>query len=125
MANVLETLVNSLPTWGTRLAYGEKEAVDGRELVPVTFVAFGFGGGEGSGEMPDPDAASIDGDHSAVQKGEGSGGGGGGYAVPLGAYAVGPDGVSFRPNPIALLTVSALLISAVGTAVVRVIRATS
>jgi uncharacterized spore protein YtfJ len=118
MARVLEILVESVPFWGTKLAYGEKMTVDGHELVPVAVAAFGFGGGEGSGEMPDSDALST-------QRGEGSGGGGGGYALPIGAYTGGPDGVVFRANPIALLAVTVLLVSAVGTAVLRIVRAAS
>jgi len=127
MANVIETLVNSMPSWGAKLAYGDKETVDGKELIPVAVVAFGFGGGEGSGEMPDSEGSSSQGAHSAagVQRGEGSGGGGGGYALPIGAYASGPNGVTFQANPIALLAVSALLVSAVGTALVKIVRAAS
>ena len=127
MAKVIETLVNSLPSWGARLAYGEKTTVDGKEVIPVAVAAFGFGGGEGSGEMPDPEGSSSQGAHSApgVQRGEGSGGGGGGYALPIGTYASGPTGVTFQANPIALLAVSALLVSAIGTSIVKIVRAAS
>ena len=53
MARVLETLSESVPSWGAKLAFGEKVTVDGHELVPVALVGFGFGGGEGSGETPE------------------------------------------------------------------------
>ena len=52
-------------------------------------------------------------------RGEGSGGGGGGYVVPIGAYVGGPDGLKFRPNPVAGLMVAVPLVSAVGWAVAR------
>jgi hypothetical protein len=116
MANGLETLAGSIPSWGAKLAYGDKTTLDGLELLPVAVVVFGFGAGEGSGELPDDDLGPA-------RKGEGSGGGGGGYSIPIGAYANGPDGLAFRANPIALVAVSALLVSVVAGALVRVIRA--
>ncbi|MET0789805.1 MAG: hypothetical protein ABWY33_11235 [Cellulomonas sp.] len=116
MTNLLEKLASSVPSWGAKLAYGEKVSLGGQELVPVALVAFGFGGGEGSSEVPD-------GGESPTGRGEGSGGGGGGYAVPIGAYVGGPDGVAFRPNVVALIAVSAPLVSAVGVAVAQVVRA--
>ena len=116
MANVLQIMAASVPSWGTRLAYGDTETVDDRQLLPVAVVAFGFGAGEGSGDIPDTD-------FSPARAGEGSGGGGGGYALPIGAYTTGPDGLVFRPNPIALLAVTVLLVSTVGTALVRIVRA--
>jgi len=116
MTNLIEKLAESVPSWGAKVAYGEKTSINGQELVPVALVFFGFGGGEGSGEMPG-------GDDDGARKGEGSGGGGGGYSIPIGAYVGGPDGLAFRPNPIALITVTAPLVSAVGWAVAQVIRA--
>ena len=116
MARVLETLSESVPSWGAKLAFGEKVTVDGHELVPVALVAFGFGGGEGSGETPENGTIPAG-------RGEGSGGGGGGYAVPVGAYVGGPGGPRFRPNPIALLVLAVPLISAVGWAAAQIIRA--
>ena len=116
MANVLEKLTESVPSWGAKLAYGDSAMVNGQEILPVAFVVFGFGGGEGSGEMPPTDAAPAG-------KGEGSGGGGGGYALPIGAYVGGPDGVAFRPNPVALLVIAVPLVSAVGWAISRIVRA--
>ena len=50
MAKVLEGLADSLPTWGAKLAYGEKTTLNGQDFVPAALVVFGFGGGEGSGE---------------------------------------------------------------------------
>ena len=120
MANVLEKLTASVPSWGAKLAYGEPATVNGQEILPVALVAFGFGGGEGSGEMP-PGATAPAG--TAVSTGEGSGGGGGGYALPIGAYVGGPDGVAFRPNPVALLVIAVPLVSAVGWAISRIVRA--
>jgi len=118
MSNVIEKLTGSVPSWGAKLAYGEKSTLGGHDLVPVALVGFGFGGGEGSSEAPDggfmPAGAGV---------GEGSGGGGGGYAVPIGAYVGGPDGLEFRPNPIALLVVATPVVSAVGWALAQIIRA--
>jgi len=117
MENIIEKFTNSVPSWGAKLAYGDKESVNGQEILPVAFVIFGFGGGEGSGEMP----PSADG----AGKGEGSGGGGGGYALPVGAYVSGPDGLVFKPNVIALVAVAVPLVSAVGWALARIIKAAS
>ena len=116
MTTIIERLTDAVPSWGAKLAYGEKITVDGHELVPVALVAFGFGAGEGSGEMPDADA-------SRSSRGEGSGAGGGGYALPIGAYVGGPDGLTFRPNPIAVLAIAVPLVSAAGWALARIIRA--
>lgn len=116
MANLVERLADAVPSWGVKLAYGEKTTVDGQELVPVALAAFGFGAGEGSGETPGQDKLPAG-------KGEGSGGGGGGYAVPIGAYIGGPDGLHFRPNPMALMAVAVPLVTALGWALSRIIRA--
>jgi len=40
--------------------------------------------------------------------------------VPIGAYVGGPDGLKFRPNPVAMLMVAIPLVSAVGWAVARI-----
>jgi hypothetical protein len=118
MTSLPEKLAASVPSWGAKLAYGERITLGGQEIVPVALVGFGFGGGQGQGtdELPEGDVASV-------RRGEGSGGGGGGYAVPIGAYVGGPDGLRFRPNPIALIVVTVPLVSAVGLAVARVIGA--
>ena len=117
MENIIEKFTESVPSWGAKLAYGELQSVNDQEILPVAFVAFGFGGGGGSGEMP----TSGEGAGS----GEGSGGGGGGYALPVGAYVNGPDGLVFRPNLIALAAVAIPLVSALGWAISRIIKAAS
>jgi uncharacterized spore protein YtfJ len=118
MENLTERLADAVPSWGAKLAYGEKTTVDGQELLPVAVVIFGFGAGQGSGEMPD-------GNDGPAKSGEGSGGGGGGYAVPIGAYVGSASGPVFQPNPIALMAVVVPLVSAAGWAVARIIRALS
>src|SRR6218665_1358871 len=92
-----EKLAEGVPDRSVKLAYGEKQTVDGVEFVPVAFVSYGFG----SGEAPE----------------EGSGGGGGGVAIPVGAYIGGPDGLHFRPNTVALAWVSIPVIAVLGWAV--------
>jgi len=116
MTQLIEKLTNAVPSWGAKLAYGETTTINGQEIMPVALVGFGFGGGEGSGELPE------DG-QGPVRSGEGSGGGGGGYALPVGAYVGGPDGLRFRANPIALIAVAAPLASAIGWSIARIIRA--
>jgi uncharacterized spore protein YtfJ len=118
MANLIEKLAEAVPTWGVKLAYGETTTVGGQELVPVALVGFGFGGGEGSSAMPNDSPFPSE---SGV--GEGRGGGGGGYAVPIGAYLSGPDGLRFQPNLIALLVVTVPVVTAAGMAVAQIIRA--
>ena len=98
-----EKLAAGVTDRGVKLAVGEKQTVDGVELVPVALVAYGFGAGD--------------------TEEYGSGGGGGGSAIPLGAYIGGPDGVRFRPNPIALLAVSILVIGTLGWALAKIVRA--
>ncbi|MRG58921.1 hypothetical protein GE115_03410 [Agromyces sp. CFH 90414] len=116
MGKLIENLAESVPSWGAKVAYGEKTTVDGKELVPVALVGFAFGGGEGAGEMPDTGKA-------VTGTGEGSGGGGGGYSVPIGAYIGGPDGLRFRPNTIALAVVAVPLVAALGTGLAMIIGA--
>ena len=115
MATLIEKLAESVPSWGTKLAYGEKTTLGGQELVPVALVGFGFGAGQGSNESPE-------GGKGPAGRGEGSGGGGGGYAVPIGAYVGGPDGLKFRPNSIALIVVAAPLVSTAGLALAKIVR---
>jgi uncharacterized spore protein YtfJ len=116
MTTITETLANTVPAWGAKLAYGDPVTLNGQDLLPVSFVVFGFGGGEGSGEQPE------DSDKPAA-RGEGSGGGGGGYTLPIGAYVGGENGLTFRPNPIALIVVSVPLVTAFGWAISRIVRA--
>jgi len=116
MSNPLENLTASVPSWGAKLAFGESTTIGGHEVVPAALVVFGFGGGGGSGKWPE-DGKVPEG------QGEGSGGGGGGYALPIGAYVGGPDGLKFRPNPVALAIVAVPVISAAGWAIARIITA--
>jgi hypothetical protein len=116
MTHVTESLARSVSSWGARLAYGETVVVGEHELVPVAFAGFGFGAGEGSGEAPA-------GGESAAGRSEGSGGGGGGFSIPVGAYVSGPGGMTFQPNPVALVVVAVPLVAAVGMAVAQVVRA--
>jgi len=118
MANLIEKLADSVPSWGAKLAYGEKTTVGGQDLVPVALVGFGFGGGEGSSEMPDNGLGPT-----GMGTGEGRGGGGGGYSVPIGAYVGGPNGLEFRPNVIALMVVAVPVVTAAGLALAQIIRA--
>jgi hypothetical protein len=111
MTNLIERLAEYVPSWGARLAYGEKTTLDGHDILPVAIVVFGFGGGEGSGDDP-----------GGAGRGEGSGGGGGGYAIPIGAYIGGPGGPTFRPNPVAVIIAAAPLVSAAGLALGRLLR---
>lgn len=117
-ANPLGALTESVPSWGAKIAFGETITASGQEIVPAALVVFGFGGGGGSGRWPEKGT-------DPQGEGEGSGGGGGGYALPVGAYVRGPDGVRFRPNPVAMIVVSVPLVSAVGWAVARIITAVS
>jgi len=116
MANPLESLTASLPSWGAKLAFGENATIGGQEVIPAALVVFGFGGGGGSGKWPEGGAVPEG-------QGEGSGGGGGGYALPIGAYVHGPEGLKFRPNPVALIIASVPLVSAAGWAIARIIAA--
>jgi uncharacterized spore protein YtfJ len=116
MTKLTERLAESVPSWGAKVAYGEQTTLNGQDIVPVALVAFGFAGGEGSGEMGEVGPAPAG-------RGEGSGGGGGGYAVPIGAYIGGPEGLRFRPNSIALIVVAVPLVSALGWALSQIVRA--
>ena len=126
MANLIEKLAESVPSWGAKLAYGEKSTLGGHDLIPVALVGFGFGAGEGSSEMPDgglnPTGMGA-GMGLGTGVGEGRGGGGGGYSVPIGAYVGGPDGLEFRPNLIALMVVAVPVVTAAGLALAQIIRA--
>ncbi|TXK17777.1 hypothetical protein FVQ89_09515 [Homoserinibacter sp. GY 40078] len=99
-----ETLAAGVPDRSVRLAYGEKQSVDGTEIIPVALVTYGFGGGQDMAEL-------------------GTGGGGGGVAVPVGAYIGGPDGLRFRPNTIALLAVAIPVIGVIGWSIARIVKA--
>ena len=116
MTNLVEKMTASVPSWGAKMAFGESIVVGGQEVVPAALVIFGFGGGGGSGKWPERGTVPEG-------QGEGSGGGGGGYVLPIGAYVGGPDGLKFRPNPVAMIIVSVPLLSAAGWAVARIITA--
>ena len=105
---ITEKLAAGVPDRSVKLAYGEKQTVDGAEIVPVAFVTYGFGGGEGLGELGN---------------GEGSGGGGGGVAIPLGAYVRGPQGLQFQPNVIALMSVAIPLVSTIAWGIAQIVKA--
>jgi uncharacterized spore protein YtfJ len=110
---VVERLAGSVPSWGARVAYGEKSTVGGQDLLPVAIVAFGFGAGEGSGATPATEKL-------AEGKGEGSGGGGGGIALPIGAYVQSPEGAVFKPNVIALVVAATPIVMSVAAAIAGV-----
>lgn len=110
---VVEKLAGSVPSWGARIAYGEKSTVGGQDIVPVAIVAFGFGAGEGSGETPVTEKLPQG-------KGEGSGGGGGGIALPIGAYVQGTSGAVFKPNAIALVVAATPIVMSVAAAIAGV-----
>jgi uncharacterized spore protein YtfJ len=103
-----EKLAEAVPA-ALKLAYGPTQTVDGTELVPVALVGYGFGAGDGGNEN--------------VPEAYGSGGGGGGYAIPVGAYIGGPDGLRFRPNLIAVIAVSIPLVWVAGKAFARILKA--
>lgn len=110
---LVEKIAASVPSWGARVAYGEKSTVGGQDIVPVAIVAFGFGAGEGSGETPMTEKLPQG-------KGEGSGGGGGGIALPIGAYVYGPAGAAFKPNAIALVLAVTPIVMCVTAAIAGV-----
>jgi len=104
MANLVESVAQTVKTLGVKAAYGEPVTLDGIEIIPVALVHFGFGAGS-------------DGDDA------GGGGGGGGMSVPIGAYVSGPDGPTFRPNAIALLWVLIPLTWVGGKALTSLVKA--
>ncbi len=113
MTGLVERIAAKVPSWGVRLAYGEKTVIDGVELLPVAFVGFGFGAGQGS---------APEGDGAAEQDAAG-GGGGGGWAFPLGVYSGEGGSVRFRPNPLTLAMAAAPLVGAIGAAVASIVLA--
>ena len=102
--NLTDKLAAGVSERGITLAYGDKQTIDGVDVIPVAFVSYGFGATQGSPKL-------------------GDGGGGGGVAIPLGAYVGGPDGVRFRPNTIAVLAVAIPVISTLGWAISKVVKA--
>lgn len=116
MTKLSEILAGAVPSWGAKVAYGEKVTLNGADFVPVALVGFGFGAGEGSGE-------TQEGTQVPAGHGEGSGGGGGGFSVPLGAYIGAPGGPTFHANPIPLLVVLAPVVTAIGFSVAAILAA--
>ncbi|MCS5732770.1 hypothetical protein [Herbiconiux daphne] len=96
--DITRTLASGVRDRGIGLAYGDPVTVGGSTVIPVAFVSYGFGGVEDSPTY-------------------GTGGGGGGVAIPLGAYVEGPNGVRFRANSIALLSLAIPLLSTLGWAI--------
>lgn len=105
MADAFPTLIEAFKNVGVSRAYGSPVQLGGEEIIPVALVSFGFGGGGEAG----PDGAS--------------GGGGGGMVLPLGVYRNVGGQVSFRPNTVVALVCLVPVISAVGAAVRKAIRA--
>ena len=106
---ITERLAAGVPDRSVKLAYGEKQTVDGVEIIPVAFVTYGFGGGEGLEELGSSSS--------------GSGGGGGGVAIPLGAYIGGPEGLRFQPNVIAVISVAIPLVSTIAWGISLIVKA--
>lgn len=105
MADTFPSLIEAFKNIGVSKAYGSPVQLGGEEVIPVALVSFGFGGGGEAG----PDGAS--------------GGGGGGMVLPLGVYRNVGGQVSFRPNTVVALFCLVPVISAVGAAVRKAIRA--
>lgn len=113
MTNVALELADKFKAVGVTAVYGETVDVDGVAIIPVALAGYGFGAGEG-----DASAAASSDKHAAA-----GGGGGGGFAVPIGAYVKGRDGLRFEPNIISLLAVGVPFVWVVGKALSTVIRA--
>lgn len=105
MADTFASLIESFKNIGVSRAYGAPVQLGGEEVIPVAMVSFGFGGGGEAG-----------------QEGA-SGGGGGGMVLPLGVYRNVGGQVSFRPNTVVALVCLVPVITALGGAVRRAIRA--
>lgn len=106
MTDTFSNLVDTFKNVGVARAYGDPVQLGGQEVIPVALVTFGFGGGaEGEAD------------------GGASGGGGGGMVLPLGVYRNDGATVTFRPNTVVTLVCLIPLISVLGAAVRRAIRA--
>jgi hypothetical protein len=104
MTNTFSDLLDTFKNVGVSKAYGAAIQIGGEEIIPVALVSFGAGGGSEANEGA-------------------SGGGGGGVVLPIGVYRKVGGQVAFRPNTITLLFCLVPVISAVGAAARRVIRA--
>ncbi|PNI09493.1 hypothetical protein CXX84_04345 [Arthrobacter sp. AFG7.2] len=116
MADTFSSLIDAFKNVGVSRAYGSPVQLGGEEVIPVALVTFGFGGGGEEGQ----DGASGGGEEG--QDGA-SGGGGGGMVLPLGVYRNVGGQVTFRPNTVIALMCLVPVISAVGGAVRKAIRA--
>lgn len=105
MADAFSSLIEAFKNVGVSKAYGAPVKLGGEEVIPVALVSFGFGGGGEAGQ----DGAS--------------GGGGGGVVLPLGVYRNIGGQVAFRPNTVVALVCLVPVITAVGAAVRKAIRA--
>lgn len=105
MADTFASLIESFKNIGVSRAYGAPVQLGGEEVIPVALVSFGFGGGGEAG-----------------QEGA-SGGGGGGMVLPLGVYRTVGGQVAFRPNTVVALVCLVPVITALGGAVRKAIRA--
>jgi hypothetical protein len=103
MTNTFSDLLDTFKNVGVSKAYGAAIHIGGEEIIPVALVSFGAGGG--------------------TDANEGAGGGGGGIVLPIGVYRKVGGQVAFRPNTITLLFCLVPVISAIGAAARRVIRA--
>jgi hypothetical protein len=103
-SELTEKLAEGVNKRGITLAYGDKQTVNGVEMIPVAFVTYGFGGIQDSAQY-------------------GDGGGGGGVAIPVGIYTEGAKGVQFKANTVTALAVGVLAIGALGWAIKLVVKA--
>lgn len=125
MAGINEQLLDNLKRMGVPMAYGDKVALGGAEVIPVALATFGFGGGEGQGDVgtgkdADAETSSRSGMGGA---GTGAGMGGGGASIPIGAYVSDEFGTRFQPNVVALLVAVLPLALVAGCSLPRIIRA--
>jgi uncharacterized spore protein YtfJ len=118
---LVERISDLAQSFGVNTAYGDPVEIEGKTLIPVAIVGYGFGGGGAKGDSegayePTERAAHLTGN------GEGEGAAGGGYAIPIGAYINGEDGLEFQPNFIAAATVAIPLVWAIGGSIAWIIR---
>ena len=111
MTNSSDQVAQAIKGMGVQMAYGEKVELGASTIVPVAIVGFGAGAGEGEGD-------GVKGTPST-----GSGAGGGGASVPIGAYVSDEFGTRFQPNIIALFVTLLPLVTVVGWALPKLIKA--
>ena len=98
MADTFASLVETFKNVGVSKAYGAPVQLGGEEVIPVALVSFGFGGGGEAGQV-------------------GASGGG------VGVYRCIRGRVVFRPNTVVALACLVPVISVLGSAVGKAIRA--